>query len=75
VQVRSQESIALAIGQYELPVASSKLYAGITNIPIIVSVGDILVIIIAVFLLNLIAGIYPVQQAAKLDPVKALSSK
>jgi lipoprotein-releasing system permease protein len=28
-----------------------------------------------VFLLNLIAGIYPAQQAAKLDPVKAISSK
>jgi lipoprotein-releasing system permease protein len=68
-------AIALAIGQYELPVASSKLYGGITTIPIIVRVGDILVIIIAVFLLNLIAGIYPAQQAAKLDPVKAISSK
>ncbi|MHB8102694.1 MAG: ABC transporter permease [Methanosarcina sp.] len=68
-------AISLAIGQYELPAASSELYGGITTIPIIVRAGDILVIIIAVFLLNLIAGIYPAQQAAKLDPVKAISSK
>jgi lipoprotein-releasing system permease protein len=68
-------AISLAIGQYELPAASSELYSGITTIPIVVRAGDILVIIIAVFLLNLIAGIYPAQQAAKLDPVKAISSK
>ena len=67
--------IALAIGQYEMPAASSELYGGLTTIPIIIRVGDILVIIIAVFLLNLIAGIYPAQQAAKLDPVKAISSR
>jgi lipoprotein-releasing system permease protein len=67
--------ISLAIGQYKIPGASSELYSGITNIPIIVRIGDILVIIVAVFLLNLIAGIYPAQQAAKLDPVKAISSK
>ncbi|WP_292387952.1 ABC transporter permease [Methanosarcina sp. UBA5] len=68
-------AISLGIGQYEMPAASSKLYGGMTTIPIIVRIGDILVIILAVFLLNLIAGIYPAQQAAKLDPVKAISSK
>jgi lipoprotein-releasing system permease protein len=67
--------ISLAIGQYEIPSASSEFYAGITTIPVIVRLQDILVIIIAVFLLNLVAGIYPAQQAAKLDPVKAVSSK
>jgi lipoprotein-releasing system permease protein len=67
--------IALAIGQYEMPAASSELYGGITTIPIIIRVGDILFTIVAVFLLNLIAGIYPAQQAAKLDPVKAISSR
>jgi lipoprotein-releasing system permease protein len=68
-------AISLAIGKYELPAASSELYAGITTIPIVIRVGDILLVIFAVFLLNLIAGIYPAQQAAKLDPVKAISSK
>ncbi|HEY3363000.1 MAG TPA: ABC transporter permease [Methanosarcina sp.] len=67
--------ISLGIGQYEMPAASSELYGGMTTIPIIVRASDILVIILAVFLLNLIAGIYPAQQAAKLDPVKAISSK
>lgn len=68
-------AISLAIGQYEMPAASSELYGGITTIPIVIRVGDILLVILAVFLLNLIAGIYPAQQAAKLDPVKAISSK
>jgi lipoprotein-releasing system permease protein len=36
---------------------------------------DIVVIILAVFLLNLITGIYPARQAAKLDPVKAISTR
>jgi lipoprotein-releasing system permease protein len=67
--------ISLAIGQYKIPLSSSQLYSGPTTIPFIIRVGDILVVIIAVFLLNLIAGIYPAQQAAKLDPVKAISSK
>lgn len=58
-----------------LTATSSELYGGLTTIPIIVRVGDILVIILAVFLLNLIAGIYLAQQVAKLDPVKAISSK
>jgi len=68
-------AIALAIGQYEIPVTSSELYGGLTTIPIIVRIQDILFIIVAVFLLNLIAGIYPALQAAKLDPVKAISSR
>jgi lipoprotein-releasing system permease protein len=67
--------ISLAIGQYEIPAASSEFYSGITTIPIIIRASDILFIIIAVFLLNLIAGIYPAQQAAKLDPVRAISSR
>jgi len=68
-------AISLAIGQYEIPGPSSELYGGLTTIPIVVRFRDILLIILAVFLLNLIAGIYPAQQAAKLDPVKAISSK
>jgi len=68
-------AVSLGIGQYEMPAASSELYGGLTTIPIVIRIGDILVIILAVFLLNLIAGIYPAQQAAKLDPVKSISSK
>ncbi|MDQ1276680.1 MAG: lipoprotein-releasing system permease protein [Euryarchaeota archaeon] len=67
--------IALAIGQYEIPAASSDVYGGISFIPIVVRVQDIVVIILAVFLLNLITGIYPARQAAKLDPVKAISTR
>jgi len=67
-------AISLALGQYEYP-ASSELYGGISTIPVIVRVGDILIIVFAVFLLNLIAGIYPAQQAAKLDPVMAISTR
>ncbi len=67
--------IALAIGQYEIPAAQSDLYGGITSIPIVVRAQGIVFIIVAVFLLNLITGVYPARQAAKLDPVKAISSK
>ena len=67
--------IALAIGQYEIPADQSDLYGSISFIPIAVRLQDILFIIFAVFLLNLITGVYPARQAAKLDPVKAISSK
>ncbi|WP_410509352.1 ABC transporter permease [Methanosarcina hadiensis] len=67
--------IALAIGQYEIPAASSDVYAGISYIPIVVRAQDIIIIIFLVFLLNLITGIYPARQAAKLDPVKAISTR
>lgn len=66
---------SLAVGQYKIPFSSSQLYNGLTTIPFVIRPGDIMFIIVAVFLLNLIAGIYPAQQAAKLDPVKAISSK
>lgn len=68
-------AISLAIGQYKIPLSSSQLYNGPTTIPIILRAEDVLVIVAAVFLLNLIAGIYPAQQAAKMDPVKAISTK
>ena len=67
--------ISLAIGQYEIPAASSDVYGGISYIPIVVRAQDIVLIIAAVFLLNLITGIYPARQAAKLDPVKAISTR
>ncbi len=66
-------AISLAIGKISF--SSSQLYNGLTTIPFVIRAGDIMFTIIAVFLLNLIAGIYPAQQAAKLDPVKAISSK
>ncbi len=67
--------IALAIGQYEIPPDPSDVYGSISFIPIAVHLQDILLIIFAVFLLNLITGVYPARQAAKLDPIKAITSK
>ncbi|MCQ1536316.1 ABC transporter permease [Methanosarcina sp. KYL-1] len=69
--------IALWIGEYEYPegVEFAEQFGGISSIPVVVRPQDIIIIIAAVFLLNLIAGIYPAQQAAKLDPVKAISSR
>ncbi|AGF95557.1 ABC transporter permease [Methanosarcina mazei] len=67
--------ISLAIGQYEIPSTQADVYAGMSFIPIVVRAQDILIIILAVFLLNLITGIYPARQAAKLDPVKAISTR
>jgi lipoprotein-releasing system permease protein len=67
--------IALAIGQYEIPPDPSDVYGSISFIPIAVHFQDILFIIFAVFLLNLITGVYPARQAAKLDPIKAITSK
>lgn len=66
-------AISLTIGK--ITFSSSQLYNGLTTIPFVIRAGDIMFTIIAVFLLNLIAGIYPAQQAAKLDPVKSISSK
>ncbi len=67
--------ISLAIGQYEVPADPSDIYGGISFIPIVVHPQYILSIILAVFLLNLITGVYPARQAAKVDPIKAISSK
>jgi len=70
-------AISLWIGEYEYPegVEFAEQFGGISSIPAVVRPEDVIFIIIAVFLLNLIAGIYPAQQAAKLDPVKAISSR
>ena len=67
--------ISLAIGQYEIPATQTDAYGGITSIPIVIRPQDVAFIVVAVFLLNLITGVYPARQAAKLDPVKAISSK
>jgi lipoprotein-releasing system permease protein len=67
--------MALAIGQYEIPADPSDVYGSISFIPVAVRLQDILFIIFAVFLLNLITGVSPARQAAKLDPIKAISSK
>lgn len=63
--------IALSVGSYPLP---EGVY-GISSIPVIVRPTDVFLIITVVFLLNLIAGIYPAQRAASLDPVKAISTR
>ncbi|HOW13568.1 ABC transporter permease [Methanosarcina sp.] len=64
--------IAFLIGEYETP---APIHGGLTTIPAVIRPQDVIFIIVVVFLLNLIAGIYPAQQAAKLDPVKAISSR
>jgi lipoprotein-releasing system permease protein len=61
--------IALSVGSYPLP---EEVY-GIASIPVVVLPSDVILIIAVVFVLNLIAGIYPAQRAARMDPVAALT--
>lgn len=63
-------AIALSIGSYDLP---TELYH-IDSIPVIIRYNDVLSTIIAVFVLNLIAGVYPASRAAKMDPVEAIAT-
>jgi lipoprotein-releasing system permease protein len=63
-------ALALSIGSYPLPEGAY----GIDTIPVVVRMGDVLTIITIVFLLNLLAGLYPAQRAASLDPVEAIST-
>ena len=70
VGVAAGTALALAIGSYPLP----EQMMGISSIPVIVKLGDVMTIILIVFLLNLSAGIYPAQRAASLDPVEAIAT-
>lgn len=63
-------AIALAIGSYTVPAG----FYNLEKIPVIITISDILITVVAVFVLNLIAGVYPAQRAAGLDPVEAIST-
>lgn len=63
-------AISLAIGSYTVPAE----FYGIEQIPVILNIRDIFITVVGVFLLNLIAGVYPARRAAGLDPVEAISS-
>lgn len=63
--------LAIAIGSYPVP---ADVY-GMDSIPVAVYLSDVLLTILAVFLLNLLAGTYPAHHAAKLDPVEAISTR
>ena len=64
-------ALSLSIGSYPLP---EGIY-GLESIPVVIRFGDVLAVITIVFLLNLIAGIYPAQRAASMDPVSAISTR
>ncbi|MGM0771737.1 MAG: ABC transporter permease [Halobacteriota archaeon] len=63
-------AIALAIGSYPVPAD----FYGIDEIPVFISISDIIITVAGVFLLNLIAGVYPAQRASGLDPLEAIST-
>lgn len=49
-----------------------EVMAGITSIPLVVRIQDMVIIVLFTFLLNLIAGIYPASRASRLKPVEAI---
>jgi lipoprotein-releasing system permease protein len=66
--------ISLMFGSYTFE-AGQDAYGGITTIPYVVRIQDVVLIILFTFLLNLIAGIYPARRASKLNPVEAISGE
>lgn len=64
--------IGLSIGSLEYHETDAIL--GVTELPIVIRALDVFLIILAISVLNLIAGIYPAQRAASLDPVEAISA-
>lgn len=64
--------IATMIGEVEIPTGTENY--GFSTIPIVIRLSDILLIVIGVFLLNLMAGLYPAGKAASVDPVDAISN-
>ncbi|WP_135605575.1 ABC transporter permease [Methanococcoides sp. NM1] len=48
---------------------------GFTSIPVIVRATDVLLVVIGVFILNIVAGLYPARKAASFDPVYAISNR
>jgi len=70
VGVAAGTIIATAIGSFPLP----EEFYGISSIPVIIKLKDVMNIIIIVFLLNLAAGIYPARRAANLNPVEAIAT-
>ncbi|WP_440953367.1 ABC transporter permease [Methanococcoides sp. FTZ1] len=63
-------AIALAIGSYPVPAGFYELEV----IPVFIRTTDILITVVGVFVLNLIAGVYPAQRASGLDPAEAIST-
>jgi lipoprotein-releasing system permease protein len=64
-------TLAIQMGSYTYEVGEEAM-AGITTIPFVVRLQDVVIIVLFTFLLNLIAGIYPASRASKLKPVEAI---
>jgi ABC-type lipoprotein release transport system permease subunit len=67
-------TLAIQMGSYTYEVGEEAM-AGISTIPFVVRIQDVVIIALFTFLLNLIAGIYPARRASKLEPVEAISSE
>lgn len=63
-------TLAISIGSYKVP---EGLYP-IDEIPVLIQLSDVVLAITVVVVLNLIAGIYPAQKAAKMNPVEAITT-
>jgi len=64
-------TLAIQMGSYTYEVGEEAM-AGITTIPFVARIEDVVIIVLFTFLLNLIAGIYPASRASKLKPVEAI---
>lgn len=65
--------LAVMIGAYSIEIPS-EIYLGLTTLPVNIEVMNFVYAAVFAFIINVIAGVYPANRAAKLDPVDAIEN-
>ncbi|ADI73303.1 protein of unknown function DUF214 [Methanohalobium evestigatum Z-7303] len=65
--------LAALIDAYSIQIPS-EVYLGLTTLPVNIEIMNFVYATVFAFIINIIAGVYPANRAAKLDPVDAIEN-
>jgi ABC-type lipoprotein release transport system permease subunit len=65
--------LAVLIDAFSIQIPS-EVYLGLTTLPVNIEIMNFVYATVFAFIINIIAGVYPANRAAKLDPVDAIEN-